>query len=103
MVDAEKQLRRQLDALSGSSQGSGFVSLMGRVGKVVSASDGTSLVSINYSDKAGEMRLNIVAANYGAVEQVRSGIVDAGLEAVMESSSAQGDKVRARLRVEDKS
>ena len=103
VVDAEKQLRRQLDALSGSSRGSSFVSLMARVGKVVSASEGTSIVSINYSDKAGEMRLNIVAANYGAVEQVRSGMVDAGLEAVMESSSAQGDKVRARLRVEEKS
>lgn len=103
VVDAEKQLRRQLDALSGSSGGSSFVSLMARVGKLVSASDGTSIVSINYSDKSGEMRLNIVAANYGAVEQVRSGMVDAGLEAVMESSSAKGDKVRARLRVEDKS
>jgi type II secretion system protein L len=103
MVDAEKQLRRQLEALSGSSGGSGFTSLMGSVGKVISASDGTSIVSVNYSDKAGEMRLNIVAANYGAVEQVRSGMVEAGLEAVMESSSAQGDQVRARLRVEDKS
>lgn len=103
VVDAEKQLRRQLEALSGSSGGSSFVSLMGRVGKVVSTSDGTSIVSINFSDKAGEMRLNIVAANYGAVEEVRSGMVDAGMEAVMESSSAQGDKVRARLRVEDKS
>lgn len=103
VVDAEKQLRRQLDALSGSSQSSGFVSLVARVGKVVDASKGTSIVSVNYSDKAGEMRLNIVAANYGAVEKVRAGMVQAGLAAVMESSSAQGDTVRARLRVEDKS
>lgn len=100
VVDAEKQLKRQLAALSGSSQGSGFVRLMEQVGAVVAASKGTSIVSINYSDKADEVRLNIVATDYGAVEQVRAGIVEAGLQAVMESSSAQGDEVRARLRVE---
>jgi len=49
------------------------------------------------------MRMNIVAADFEAVERVRADINKAGLEAVMESSSAQGDKVRARLRVGDKS
>ena len=49
------------------------------------------------------MRLNIVAADFQAVERVRSGINQAGLQAIMESSSAQGDKVRARLRVGEKS
>lgn len=47
--------------------------------------------------------MNIVAADFEAVERVRSDINKAGLEAVMESSSAQGDKVRARLRVGDRS
>lgn len=103
VVDAEKQLKRQLEALSGSSEGSGFVGLMEKVGKVVASSRGTSIVSINYNDKAGEMRLNIVAADYAAVEQVRAGIHESGLEAIMENSSAQGEKVRARLRVGEKS
>lgn len=103
IVDPEKQLKRQLDALSGTSEGSGFTRLMEQVGQVVSSSNGTSIVSINYNDKAGEMRLNIVAADYSSVEQVRSGINERGLEAIMENSTAQGDKVRARLRVGDKS
>lgn len=47
--------------------------------------------------------MNILAANFEAVEQVRAGINEAGLQAVMESSSAQGDKVRARLRVGERS
>ena len=38
-----------------------------------------------------------------AVEQVRSAINQSGLEAVMESSSAQADGVRARLRVGERS
>ena len=99
VVDAEKQLRRQLDALRGSGQTSGFVSLMDRVGVVIAGSPGTTIASINYNDKGDEMRMNIVAADFEAVEQVRAQINQAGLQAVMESSSAQGDRVRARLRV----
>lgn len=99
VVDAEKQLRRQLEAMRGSSQSSGFVSLMDRVGAVVASQPGTQIASINYNDKADEMRMNILAADYEAVEQVRAQINEIGLEAIMESSSAQGDKVRARLRV----
>lgn len=103
VVDAEKQLRRQLDALRGSAQSSGFVSLMERVGGVIASRPGTSIASINYNDKGDEMRMNIVAVDYAAVEQVREDMNKAGLQAVMESSSAQGDRVRARLRVGERS
>ncbi|KAA1194450.1 type II secretion system protein GspL [Pseudohalioglobus sediminis] len=98
VVDAEKQLRRQLDTLSGSSGSSGFVSMMARVGNVVAEGKG-SIVSINYNDKAQEMRLNLLAANYESVERIRAGFAANGLQATLENSSAQGDQVRARLRV----
>ena len=103
VVDAEKQLRRQLDALRGAGHSGGFVSLLERVGGVIAARPGTAIASINYSDKSGEMRLNILASDYEAVEQIRAGINKAGLEAIMENSSAQGDQVRARLRVGERS
>ena len=97
--DPEVQLRRQLAALQGSAQSSGFVSLMAKVGSVIAGREGTSIASINYSDRGGELRMNIVAADYTAVEQIREGINKTGLKAVMESSSAEGDRVRARIRV----
>jgi general secretion pathway protein L len=97
--DPEVQLRRQLASLQGSAQSSGFVSLMAKVGSVIAGREGTSIASINYSDRGGELRMNIVAADYTAVEQIREGINKTGLKAVMESSSAQGDRVRARIRV----
>jgi general secretion pathway protein L len=99
IVDAEKQLKRQLRGLRGSGQTSGFVSLIQRVGKVVYRSSGTQIASINYSDKAEELRMNISAADFEAVEDIRTAMNTAGLEAVMESSSAQGERVRARMRV----
>ena len=105
MVDAEKQLRRQLNALRGSGEASGFVQLVNRVGEVIANSAGTSIASINYNsnDSGGEMRMNILAADFETVERVRADINKAGLQAVMENSSAQGDKVRARLRVGERS
>ena len=103
VVDAEKQLQRQLDAMRGSAQTSGFVALMAKVGAVVAERPGTRIASINYNDKADQLRMNIVAADFETVEQVRSAINQSGLEAVMESSSAQADGVRARLRVGDRS
>ena len=45
------------------------------------------------------MRLSILAADFDTVERVRADLNRAGLKAVMESSSAQGDRVSARLRV----
>lgn len=97
--EPERQLRRQLDELGGTAGGSGFSTLIARVGDVVSENPGSSLVSINYNDRAAEMRLNILAADYEEVERIRAGFVDAGLEASLENSSAQGEQVRARLRV----
>lgn len=99
MVDAEKQLSRQLGALRGSSQASGFVSLINRVGDVISRSPGTGIASINYNDKGDEIRMNITAKNFEAVDDFRTAMNSAGLSATMESSNAQGDQVRARMRV----
>jgi type II secretion system protein L len=101
--EPEKQLQRQLDAMRGTSQSSGFVSLMERVGAVIAQRPGTSIASVNYSDRAGEMRMNILAADFESVEAIRSGINNAGLQAEMESSNTQGDQVRARIRVGEKS
>jgi type II secretion system protein L len=103
LVDAEKQVKRQLDSLRGTAQASGFVSLMDRVGKIVASKPGTHIDSINYSDKGGEMRMNITASDFEAVEAVRTAMTKNGLNAVMENSNAQGERVRARLRVGEKS
>lgn len=99
VVDAEKQLSRQLDALRGTAQSGGFVSLVDQVGAAVAGMPNTSIDTLNYNDRAEEMRLNILAADFESVERLRGRINETGLEAIMESSSAQGDQVRARLRV----
>ena len=56
LVDAEKQVKRQLDAMRGTAQSSGFISLMDRVGKIVAGKPGTRIASINYNDRGGRIQ-----------------------------------------------
>ena len=102
LQDAEKQLENQLRTLRGSGDSASFVSLMDRIGRVVQAQDGAQLASVNFSDKLGDIRINLVAPDFAAVEAIRSGLVAAGLEAETENSNAQGNAVRARMRVGEK-
>lgn len=99
VVDAEKQLEQQLSQLRGGGESVSFVGMMDRIGRVVAAQDGAQVASINFNDKLGDVRLNLVVADFRSVEAIRSGLVAAGLDAVTENSNAQGDRVRARLKV----
>lgn len=99
LVDPETQLRRQLDALTGSDTGGGFTRMLETVGGVIAAQRGTGVASINYNQRGGDMRLGITAPDYGAVERIREALNAAGVEAVLENSAAAGEGVRARLRV----
>lgn len=102
VVDPEKQLQRKLSELRGGVQGAGFVSVVEKIGRVVQAQKGAQLTSINFNDKVGDVRLNIVVPDFKAVEAIREGMAGAGLEATTENSNAQGDLVRARLKVREK-
>ena len=92
----------QLRELRGSGERASFMGLMDRIGRVVQKQQGAQLASVNYSDKLGEVRINLVVPDFRAVEAIRSGLVAAGLDAETENSNAQGDAVRARLRVGEK-
>ena len=61
---------------------------------------GTTAFDGNLGERKGH---NIVAADFDGVEKLRSRINEAGLEAIMESSSTQGTRVSARLRVAERS
>jgi len=100
VADAEKQLKRQLAALGGGADGGGgFTALLEPLAKLVSQQDGAALASLNYSQSSDELRVNMLAADFAAVETIRSGLVEAGFSATLESSSRSGQRVRARLRI----
>jgi type II secretion system protein L len=99
VVDPEKQLGRQLAELKGGGQGISFIVLMERIGRVIAAQAGAQLTSVNYSSRLGDVRINLLAPDFPAVESIRTQLGDAGLKADLENSNAQGEQVRARLKV----
>ena len=99
IVDAEKQLERQLRSLRGDAQSAGFMSLLEQTGAVLNAVPGTQLINLNYTDRNGQLGLTLMASDFDALETLRSKLATAGLKVELENSNAQGDQVRARLRV----
>ncbi|PID55057.1 MAG: type II secretion system protein GspL [Gammaproteobacteria bacterium] len=99
MQDPQKQLQRKLQSLGGGSGEASYTRLLYAVGLAVSERDNTRLLSVNYNARGGDMRVSLLAPDYSAVEALRAGMSEAGVKAVLESSNAQSDGVRARLRV----
>jgi type II secretion system protein L len=99
LVDPETQLRRQLEAMSGSVQSSGLTRLLEQVGGALVAESGARLSGLNYSQRGGELRLTLTARDFGSVERLREALQSAGLDVALENSSSAGDGVRARLRI----
>jgi type II secretion system protein L len=99
VADHEKQLRRQLAELKGGAQGGSFVSLIESVGRVVQSHKGAQLLSVNFSSKLGDVRINLLAPDFAAVESIRTELTGAGLRVDLENSNAQGEQVRARFKV----
>ena len=97
VVDVEKQLDRQIAEYSGEE---GVAAFTPRLVEVVSATiaQNGKVTSVNYT--GGQLRLNLTAPNFASVEQIRQALERAGLNATLETSSARGEEVRARLRVE---
>ncbi|MEH6911925.1 MAG: type II secretion system protein GspL [Oceanicoccus sp.] len=98
VMDPERQLRRKVNTLKGST-GSGFVSLLVQIGPVLKSIEGISLQSLNYSEKQSEFRITILAPGFDDVETVRTNLEKLGLTAELTGSSADGSNTRARLRI----
>ena len=97
VVDVEKQLDRQIAEFTGEEGVAAFTPRLVDVVTATTAENGR-VTSINYT--AGQLRLNLTAQDFASVEQIRQALERAGLKATLETSSARGDEVRARLRVE---
>ena len=97
VVDVEKQLERQIAEFTGEEGVAAFTPRLVDVVTATTAENGR-VTSINYT--AGQLRLNLTAQDFASVEQIRQALERAGLKATLETSSARGDEVRARLRVE---
>ena len=97
IVEPERQLRRQVNALRGTDS-SGFVALLDKMAPLLAGAE-YELQSMNYNGKLSEVRITVLASSFNEVEVLRAKIAEQGLTAEMTGSNAVGDKTRARLRI----
>jgi len=100
IVDAEKQLDRQIAEYAGGGSGVAFTPFLASVTKVIAEQGEIAISSMNFSASAGEMRLDLMAPDYDAVESLREQLARANLKTTLETSSQRDGRVRARLRIE---
>jgi general secretion pathway protein L len=98
IVDSEKQFRNELRRLQGGGGGS-FVMRLSQMGDVLNKASGLEINSITYDEKNGDIRIDMVVDTYEDVEKITSSFDQAGLESELLNSNAQGEQIRARLRV----
>ena len=67
---------------------------------VISEQGEIAISSMNFSASAGEMRLDLMAPGYEAVEMLQQQLAEQDLKTTLETSSQRDGRVRARLRVE---
>ena len=97
VVDVEKQLDRQIGEFGGADTTMAFTPRLVAVISATVAEEGV-VNSLNYA--SGQLRLNLTAGNFAAIERIRQRLSTEGFEATLETSTARGNEVRARLRVE---
>lgn len=99
VVDVEKQLDRQIAEFNPSSTAVAFTPLLAAITAGLAEQGGISLSTVNFSASSGEVRLDLTAADFAAVEALRQLLGRRGLDATLETSSSRDELVRARLRV----
>ncbi len=99
VVDVEKQLDRQIAEFNPSSNGLAFTPLLAAITASLAEQGSISLSTLNFSASSGEVRLDLMADDFAAVEALRQLLGRRGLDATLETSSSRDEQVRARLRV----
>jgi type II secretion system protein L len=98
VVEPERQLRRKVQALQGQSAGA-LLPLLEQVGGALRSIDGIALQNLTYSERQGEVRLNLSAPSFADVEKLRQALAAKGLRAELVGSNADGDRTRAQMRI----
>jgi len=97
--DPVRQLRNKLGKSDKSAaKSSQAVYLLSLVAPVLKERT-IDLTTLAYNNGDNELRINIEADSFGAIEQLRKQLSDQGLQAELQNSSRNGAKHKARLRI----
>ncbi|MGB1221111.1 MAG: GspL/Epsl periplasmic domain-containing protein, partial [Alcanivoracaceae bacterium] len=98
----ERQFQRRLQMAGGGATDGGFLALMEPVGEAISSvrDKGVSPRSIQYSERDGNLVLELSAPDYEMLQTLQSDIENRGLAAEIANYRNQGKQVTALLKVQ---
>jgi type II secretion system protein L len=98
IVNPRKQLQHELDVAQQGGSG-GFMQKLQKMGSVLSKHQVQTMNSLNYEKDKNEIRMDIVLPNYDQLQAIINELQQLGLNADIQNSNAQGDQLRARIRI----
>lgn len=103
--DVKRQMEAHLKQAEKLSSGASFMALLAQTGqKLNDANRGTpapvvSPLRLSYDEAQGDLKVDLVAENYAALDTLKNQIQSIPLAVEVSSASQDGERVKARLRV----
>ena len=99
VVNAKLQMERALISLrdGGSSAGDSFAELLAQAGEQFNQSHSLNIQRLSY--KNGQLDVALFIADLQQLDQLKQRLVKARLQVEIQSATAKGDRVEARLRI----
>jgi len=99
IVDHRRQLERLLSGLRGSGSDMEFIRYLESVGTILAKHQVDVLNSLNYEKEKHELRLDMLLDSYDQLQAVINDLRALELDVEIQNSNAQGEQLRARVRV----
>lgn len=99
IVNTRAQFKNELAKLQGSDVGVKFLPLLEKAGVAMNQAQGLKINTMNYDTNNSEIRFDILVKNFQQVETIKTGVQKAGLTYQLQNSNAQGDQLRARIKI----
>lgn len=109
ILDVRRQMTDKFRQAEKQSSGASFLVLLAVTGQVINETNrgkstpDLSLQRINYDEAQGDIRIDLKAQGYGALDGLKASIEQTGMGMEISSASQDGEQVKARVRIWSKS
>lgn len=103
--DVKRQMEAHLKQAEKLSSGASFMALLAQTGQKINdanrgkATPAVSPLRLSYDEAQGDLKVDLIAENYGALDAFKNQIQSVPLSVEVASASQEGEKVKARVRV----
>lgn len=99
IVDHKRQLERVLNSVRGNNDQQAIIVQLEGIGQALAQHKVSVLNSLNYELDKKEIRLDLLVDSYNQLENMINDVREQGYEVEIQNSNAQGEQLRARIRI----